>query len=290
MIKIFTDSDGDMPRELFEKYGVGVVPFGISYGDERFVTDFYDLTPKEFYAKCRATDAYPKTSQPTYANYEERLRPALQEGHDVFCLTITSKFSGSYQSGVMAERNLREEFPGRKIVIMDSKRCTVIHGYLLYQACRMVDDGMGFDSLVNTVDSLRDKFFIYVTVDSLEYLRKGGRLGRAGALAGSILNIKPIISFFDGELQPHSKMRGKKNAVNEIVKLLAKDAAGNMDQYAATAFCADEIETRADIADKLREAGFGPEITQWEIGPVVGAHLGPTGFAAMINKKYCERY
>ncbi|MCL2702136.1 MAG: DegV family protein [Defluviitaleaceae bacterium] len=285
MIKLFTDSAADMPREYFDRYGVSVIPFGISYGDEVYHTDFYDLRPDEFYRRCIEIDAWPKTSQPAAAQYEDKFRPALEEGHDVFCLCITSKFSGSYQSGVMAMNKLKEEFPERKILVMDSRRCTAQQGYLVYQACLMIEDGIDFDGLVSQMEAVRDGCFTFFSVGSLEYLRKGGRLGKASALLGSLLNIKPIISFTDAELKPHSKVRGTKNSIAEIVKALNKSAGEIKDKYTAMVFVSNMHEEGAVLFKELKASGFDP-VHNWNIGPVVGAHLGPTGYAAGLLLKY----
>ena len=283
-----------MPRALIEKFDVGVVPFGVSYGDETYHTDFYDLTAKAFFAKCRAENIFPKTSQPTYAHYEERLRPALSAGADVICLCITSKFSGSYQSGVMAMNNLKEEFPDRRILVMDSRRCTVLHGYLVYQACLMAElaadhtaeESMDFDQIVSNLTALLDDQITYVAVDNLEYLRKGGRLGKASALAGSLLDIKPIITFADGELQPHSKVRGKKKAMAEIIRTTLSAVGDRKDQYVPIVLSSDMPIEVAELAETLKSHGFGPPIHTWDVGPVAGAHLGPTGFGVTLLKKY----
>lgn len=286
MIKLFTDSDCDMPRSILDKCDFGVVPFGVSYGDEKYYQDVTELSYGDFFRTLRKNNAFPKTSQPTYLNYEEAMRPALQEGYDILCLTITSKFSGSFQSGIMAENNLRAEFPERSIVMMDSKRCTVLHGYLMYQAHMMKEAGMSFNDIVAQVEALRDEFYLYMTVDSLEYLRKGGRLGKAGALAGSLLNIKPIVAFYDGELQAHSKVRGRKNAIAEIVRLISKDVGSRFDEYVPIAFASDDEDAKAEITQGLKNNGFTTEPLLWNIGCVVGAHLGPTGFGVLLAKKF----
>lgn len=285
MFAIFTDSDADMPLDLIEKYDVGVVPFGISYGDEVFHRDFYELGSKQFFTKCREADVWPRTSQPTFADYEERFRPVLEQGHDIFCLCISQKFSGSYQSGHLAMTSLAEEFPDRKIVVMDSRRCTVLHGYLVYQACLMRESGMGFDAVSAAIEGIRDDHFVYITVDSLEYLRKGGRLGKASALAGSLLGIKPIITMGDGELQPHSKVRGKKNAMTTIISSIDK-AISDRSKYTAIPMTTDMPAENVELSAALARMGFTPPPGHWTIGPVVGAHLGPTGFGVVALKKY----
>ncbi|MCL2407256.1 MAG: DegV family protein [Defluviitaleaceae bacterium] len=286
MIKIFTDSDANMPREYVDRYNIGIIPFGVSYGDETYHDDFYTLTAREFYKTCIERKAWPKTSQPMPAAYEAKFRPALEAGNDVICFCITSKFSGSYNSAVMARETLLEEFPDRKIEIIDTMRCMSIHGYIVYQACLLLEEGKEFEEIVSIMDSIKNDNITFFSVDSLDYLQKGGRLGKGAALLGSILSVKPILNFSDGELKPHSKVRGKKNAMAEIVRVvLSVFADKNADDYVGIVYSAGYDEDR-----KLLEAEFtakGIKIQHnWDIGPVVGAHLGPTGYGVTFVRKY----
>jgi len=285
MVKLFSDSDFDLPQDLIEKYDIGVIPFGISYGDETYYQGYYELNSADFYERCRETDAWPKTSQPVASQYEDLFRPALENGDDVLCFCITSKFSGSYQSAVMAKENLQPEFPGRRIELFDTQRCTVLHGYTVYQACLLLESGATIDEILSVLVPMKEDYCVLISVDSLEYLRKGGRLGKAGALAGSLLNIKPIIGMRNGELIPYSKVRGKKNAVAEIIKGINKFVGENKNDYVAISFTSDIPEDTELIARELTKNGF-ETVHKWEIGPVVGAHVGPTAFAAAVFKKY----
>ena len=286
-IKIFSDTGCDLPGEYIDKYDIGLVPYGISYGDDKYYADYFEIKPAEFYKKLRESNAFPKTSQPTFMEYEDKFRPFLEKGDDIICLTLSKKFSGSFQSGATAETNLRKEFPDRKITVLDSERATVLYSILVLQACQMRDDGKSYEEIVDKIKEIRADLHIYVTVDSLEYLQKGGRVGRASALAGSLLNVKPIIAFYDGELQPQSKVRGKKKAMDEIVKLIAKDAEGKIDKYIPITFCCDDTEAALEMRKKLEtEHGFKFPYPTLYIGPVVGAHLGPTGFAAAILRRH----
>jgi DegV family protein with EDD domain len=156
---------------------------------------------------------------------------------------------------------------------------------MTYQACLLLEEGKSMDEIVSVLTAMTEDYFVLISVDSLEYLRKGGRLGKAAALMGSILNIKPLIGLHDGELMPYSKVRGKKNALADIVKGMNKHAGDNKDDYTAIAFTTCMNEERSQIADELKNSGF-KTVHQWTLGNVVGAHVGPTGFAAVILKKY----
>lgn len=285
-IRIISDTACDLPKDLVEKYGVVLVPFGVSYGDGVYFKDYFEVTPMEFHKKLRTTNAYPKTSQPTFMDYEGKIKPYLEQGDDVICFSITSKFSGSHESAYTAVEHLKPEYPKRSIVAIDSLRCTILQGVLVVQACRMRDDGWDFESIVEKCEQIKNMLHLYASVDSLEYLQKGGRVGKANALAGSLLNIKPIITFTDGELHAHSKVRGSKKMINEIFELIVKDVGDRRDDYIITLFCCDEMELANDLKDKL-EARFGElDFPMLPIGSVVGAHLGPTGVAVAAIKKY----
>jgi DegV family protein with EDD domain len=286
MLKIITDSDCDMPREFFDKYSVGVVPFGVSYGDENYYTDFYDLKADEFFKRLRETGERPKTSQPAPDAYEEQFRPALSAGSDIICLCITSKFSGSYQSAVTARENLASEFPERSIHIVDTRRCSAVHGYLVYQVCLLLESGASAEEIVKTAEAIKDDHFTFMAVDDLESLKKGGRLGKGAALEGSAISVKSIVAFADGELLPHTNVRGKKNAVAELVRACTKAVGEEKENYIPIAFTCGLPEEISAIADEFLAAGFAPPVHTWGVGTVVGAHLGPSGFCATLVRKY----
>jgi DegV family protein with EDD domain len=186
---------------------------------------------------------------------------------------------------MFARETLRAEYPDRRIEVVDTRRCTVLQGYTVYQACLLLESGAELDEIVGKLSAITEEHCVLISADSLEYLRKGGRLGKAGALAGSLLNIKPIIGFRDGELAPYSKVRGKKNAAAEIIKGINKYAGENKDDYVAISFTCDMPDECDYLACELENGGFST-VHKWGIGPVVGAHVGPTGFAAVVLKKY----
>ena len=224
--KILADTSCDMPASVFAEKNVTYVPFNVSFDQQNYLEELKDITPEEFYDKINAEKLFPKTSLPSVQAYMDAMEPALKEGKDVLCLCLSSKFSGSFQSAVNAGNILADDYPDRIIRVIDTTCATGCEGLMVLEACRMRDAGMEIDSVVEKLDKMKESACLYVTVDSLEHLQKGGRIGKASAMAGAILNIKPIIAMRDGELQPESKVRGSKKALKTIMDL-SKDKMGD---------------------------------------------------------------
>ena len=176
--KILSDTSCDIPAAALEQLDVTYVPFHVSFDTVSYLKELQDITPDEFYDKINAEKIYPKTSLPSMQDYMDAMEPVLQEGKDVFCICLTANFSGSYQSGVNAANILSEAYPERKIIVLDSACVTGSQGLLVYEACRMRDAGYSMEELLAVLDKQKYMTKINFTVDSLDYLQKGGRQSR----------------------------------------------------------------------------------------------------------------
>jgi len=287
--KLISDSSCDMSAELVKQCDIHVVPFGISLdGGNTYLKENEEITPLEFYKRLRAdSNIFPKTSLPSIQDYTDAFRPYLEAGTDIFCVNLTAKFSGSHQSAQNAAAILREEFPERTIIVYDSLMCTGSQCALLWEINRMRNDGLTMDEIVAKCDKMRTPSRIFVTVDSLLYLQKGGRIGKASALAGSLLNIKPIIMFKDGELMPLSKVHGRKKALEEIVAQLDKAMPENKSDCIAYVIHGDELAEAQEVARIMREKyGMSLPFEPIDLGVTIGAHIGPTTLAVGFINKY----
>ena len=284
--KIISDTSCDIPKELVEEYDIGLVPFNITFdGGATYLKEGIDIDSDELCEKMQGKDVFPKTSLPSVMDYTDAFKPHLLDGRDVFCVCLSSKFSGSYQSAVNAAEMLLEEFPERKIKVVDSLLATFLQGLLVIDVAEYRKEGKGVDEIFDLVESYKNEGFAYLTVDTLEYLQKGGRIGKAAALAGGILNIKPIIVLEHGALSPHSKARGRKKALAEVVELTANFLKGKENEYRAWVLSSGFEEDAKAMADLMQEKGV-PVLGIGKIGATITVHGGPgvTGIVVLRNR------
>ena len=286
--KIIADSSCDIPVSITEANDITKVPFHVSFDQENYLEEGKDITPDEFYHKINAEKLFPKTSLPSVQAYMDAMEAALKEGKDVLCLCLSSKFSGSFQSAVNAGNILSESYPERIIKVVDTTCATACEGMMVLEACRMRDAGLDIETNVQKLEALKDSACLYVTVDSLEHLQKGGRIGKASAMAGTILNIKPIIAMKDGELHPESKVRGSKKALKSIMDMSREKMGAEKDQYRITLVRGekDRQAIAEELANELKTEGYDVAEDVWTVGITIGAHIGPTPIAVCMLKKY----
>ena len=286
--KIIADTSCDIPAAVFAEKNVTYVPFNVSFDQENYMEELKDISPDEFHTKLATEKVFPKTSLPSVQAYMDAMEPALKEGRDVLCLCLSSKFSGSYGSAVNAANILADDYPDRVIKVVDTTCATACEGMMVLEACRMRDAGMELDTIVEKLDALKESACLYVTVDSLEHLQKGGRIGKASAMAGALLNIKPIIAMKDGELHPAGKVRGSKKALKTIMDMSKEKMGDEKDQYRIILVRGekDRHESAVEMANELRAEGYDVQEDVWTVGITIGAHIGPTPIAICMMKKY----
>ena len=286
--KIIADSSCDIPISLMKANDISYVPFNVSFDQETYLEELKDITPDEFYEKINAEKLFPKTSLPSVQSYMDAMEAALKENKDVLCLCLSSKFSGSFQSAMNAANILSESYPDHVIKVIDTTCATACEGMMVLEACRMKDAGMDINAVVEKLEVLKETSRIFVTVDSLEHLQKGGRIGKASAMAGTILNIKPIIAMKDGELHPESKVRGSKKALKQIVDMAKGKIGDEKDQYRIIFVRGDKEReaTAVELANELRAEGYDVAEDVWTVGITIGSHIGPTPIAVCMLKKY----
>ncbi len=286
--KIIADTSCDIPASVLAENNITYVSFHVSFDQENYLKELRDITPDEFYDKINAEKLFPKTSLPSVQDYMDAMEAALKEGDDVLCMCLSSKFSGSFQSAVNAGNILSESYPDHTIKVVDTTCATACEGMMVLEACRMRDAGLDIETTVQKLDAMKESACLYVTVDSLEHLQKGGRIGKASAMAGAILNIKPIIAMRDGELQPESKVRGSKKALKTVLDMSKAKMGEEKDQYRVICIRGEkERQTAAEeLASELRAEGYDVLEDVWTVGITIGAHIGPTPTAVCFVKKY----
>lgn len=269
MIELITDSTSDLSPALAERLGVRVLPLSVNFGDESF-RDGLDITNGDFYARLRAAETLPTTSQINPEVFADAFQEAVDRGNQVVGIFVSSELSGTFQSAVIA-RDMVDE---RNVFVVDSRGIAFSLGLLVEEAACMRDKGCGAAEIAQEIERLRSKLRLYAVVDTLKYLKMGGRISAATAVVGGVLGISPIIALEDGKVAAVGKARGRKAGVKwirdraeeEEIDLSRPVAIGHTD-------CQEAMEAVETVfADMLERA---PAVYRGEIGAVVGTHAGP---------------
>ena len=201
MYKIVSDSACDLSKEYLEKHDVTIVPLSVSFDGETYYRDGVDITRDESYQKMvDDPKLFPKTSLPSVESYADVFRSFVEQGFPVVCFTITTLFSGSYNSAINAKSLVLEDYPDANICVIDSKQNTVTQALLIDQFVRMLEDGLSFEQAMSKLDALMASARIFFTVGSLDYLKMGGRIGKVATAATGKLGVKPVIIMKDGDI------------------------------------------------------------------------------------------
>ncbi|MFC5401865.1 DegV family protein [Cohnella soli] len=270
-VAIVTDSTADIPLEMRSALGISMVPLKVLFGEESYL-DNITLQPFEFYEKLPKFAGMPTTSQPSPADYLAVFERLVAEGKSVVSIHLSAAMSGTYQSATIAKSMLDD---GTDVTVIDSKSASFGYGQLVVTAAEMARDGASPEAIVAEVQRLRNELRLYFVVDTLEYLQKGGRIGKASAVLGALLNIKPILSIDkEGVVFPFDKARGQKRAFARIVEVLSSDI-GNRPVNFTIATTPGHTEGAAELTDMLKRALDVRDFKETDIGPVIGAHAGP---------------
>lgn len=269
MIELITDSTSDISPALAEQLGVRVLPLSVHFGDESF-RDGLDITNADFYARLRAAETLPTTSQINPEVFADAFQEAIDRGNQVVGIFVSSELSGTFQSAVIARGMVDEE----NVFAVDSRGIAFSLSLLVVEAARMRDAGFGAAEIAQEIERLRGKLRLYAVVDTLKYLKMGGRISAATAVVGGVLGISPIIALEEGKVASVGKARGRKAGVKwirdraeeEEIDLSRPVAIGHTDCQEAM----DAVE--AVFADMLECV---PAVYRGEIGAVVGTHAGP---------------
>ncbi|WP_211745298.1 DegV family protein [Paenibacillus sp. Marseille-Q4541] len=270
---IVTDSTADIPDALVEKYQIHVVPLRVVFGQETYL-DGIELSPAKFYEKLGDAKVLPTTSQPSPAEFMNVYSELLNEhpGSQIVSIHLSSGMSGTYQSALLGKSMLEEEY-GADITVIDSKSASYGYGLLVIHAAQLAQAGKSAAEIEAEVHKLHQDRKLYFLVDTLEYLQKGGRIGKASAILGTLLNIKPILSIDEeGVIYAVEKIRGQKKAMERIVQMFEQDFAGKRINI-AVGHTANPETAEAFIALMKTRFELG-EVVYPNIGAVIGSHVG----------------
>lgn len=283
---IVSDSSCDLGREETERLGVTMVSFYAAIEDEIYYREEQDISTHEFYQRMAdAPGVFPKTSMPTMEDYLEAFRSPAAQGMPILCICLNANFSGSYQSALNAAEELKDEFPGTRIEVLDSTLATVLQGLLVEEAVALRDAGFTLEEAVERLRPLPATGRIFFTTSDLEYLRHGGRIGRAAAATGTLLKVKPLIGYKDAGLVADGIAQGRRKSLTKVRDLflrhLKRENIRLEDYRLATGFGLDREEHRAFsqavYEDLLALGQDRPDVKHpYQIGVTIGVHTGPT--------------
>jgi DegV family protein with EDD domain len=268
-VAVVTDSTTYLPAELIERWGIEQVSLYVGWGDERLPEQDYELDA--FYARLRDSPDLPSTSQPSVGDFLACFEPLAEEGRDIVSIHIASGLSGTYESATEAARVVTEKgLPGR-VEVVDGQTGAGGLGCLVLAAAEAAEQGLALGAVVDAVRKTREGLEMWFCLDTLEYLRKGGRIGAAQALVGSALKIKPILTF-GTEITPVGRVRTRKRAMQQMVTYQHElQSQGATDWFVQHAQSFDDAETLVTGGTEI--FGKAPLFCT-QVGPVLGAHLG----------------
>ena len=282
MIKVLIDSASDIELNEAEEMGISLIPMQVRFGDEEY-EDGINLTHKEFFEKLIESSELPQTSQINEFRWEEYFKKLTADGSEVIAITISSKLSGTYACAVKAA----EKFAG-KVFVVDSIQACIGERILLQYALRLIAQGnMTADEIAEELDAKKNKIQLLAVLDTLQYLRKGGRISSVAAIAGEMLSIKPVISVINGEVKLVGKAMGSKKSNNLLNQLVEKCGGIDFDMPYVLGYSG---LSDAYLQKYLKDSeslwkGKTEFIPSYMIGSTIGTHVGPNAIAVAFFAK-----
>lgn len=270
-VKIIVDSTVDLTPAMRAKVQAAI-PLSIRFGDREY-KDSIDITADKFYDMLVKSETLPTTSQPTPAAFEEAYTEATADGSEVVVITIASKLSGTYQSATIAA----EEFPG-KVFVVDSRNAAIASGVLAEYAIQLAEQGKSGQEILEELMQVRKRVRLYAIVDTLEYLKKGGRLNSTVAFVGGMLNLKPVICVEDGEIKTLGTVRGMKKAFAQLTAECGKNGGVDFKMPVLLGYTGNSDEQLKKYMEENAEL-WTADTDVSIVGPTIGVHAGPGAVA-----------
>jgi len=288
MFQLISDGGCDFTRAEVQKHNIEVIPFYVTFDQQVHLKEGVDITKEEYFNRLKEDKGlFPKTSQPSPQDYMDMYRPHLEAGCDIISLTISSKLSGTYNSATLAASTLQEDFPDRKIIVIDSLSASVGQGLVLREMIKMRDKGYSITETAAIAEKIIKTVKIYFTLESLEYLKRGGRVGPTTALVGGILGLRPVLHLVDGTVEQLDSVRGKKKVLNLIEEGLIdalKDDIKDVNLGIGHILSPDDAATIKTNLEKSLDINITNPMA--EVGVTIGTHAGPGALVVAYCKKY----
>lgn len=273
--RIVTDSSADLPPELAQRWDITVIPCNIVADDVNY-KDGVDLLPDEFYRRLVSSSRLPTTSQPSVADFQEVYRNLLGQGHHIISIHVSGKLSGTLNSAEQARVLLGHSVP---VEIIDSQLASIGLGLVVLAATRLAQGAMTYQQVAEQVRRDLPRTRVFLLLDTLEYLQKGGRIGKAQAFVGSLLSVKPILTLQDGEVHPVERPRNRERALRRLVELLRELAPARQLAVVHSTEPDQAAELRRQLADLLPE----DQIIVSRFGATLGTYVGPKALGVALT-------
>lgn len=282
MFKIVTDSTSALPKEYVEKYDISVVPLKVAFGDEVY-RDGIDINPELFFRKVKESSVFPKTSQPSVEDFFQTYQNIFEKNPNIegiISIHISSKLSGTVGSANAA----RELLPYKdKIYVIDSKLTELALGVVVIEIAKAIEKGANIDEILKLVDKLYSNSEIKFTVDTLEYLYRGGRIGAAQAWMGSILQIKPILELRDGAIEPVERVRTKQKVKTRLIEIMREKVEDNPVKIAIA--YSDNYEEILEIVEEVKKIFKVTDLYVGSFSCTILSHIGPGSWGMIAFKE-----
>ena len=281
-IAIVTDTGAYLPPELLTEYPIFVIPFLIIWGEETF-KDTLDINYAEFYKRLQTADIMPSTSQPSMGAFKELYESLLDEGYEILSIHTSSKLSGTLSSAAQARKLL----PDAPIELLDSESVSMALGFQVLAAARAAVEGASLQECKKTAEEARGRTSVYFVVETLEFLKRGGRIGGAAAFMGNVLNLKPILQIKEGSIQAAGKVRTMSKAVSRMMDLVVAEI-GECKKLRICALHTNQEEKAQKILEKITKRFPSRVVIEAflsGVSPAVGVHAGPgcVGLAFLVD-------
>ena len=268
-VTVVTDSTAGLPADLAARHGVHVIPLWVHSGEHSY-RDGVDLTPEQFYVMLAGAPDLPTTSQPSAGEFLELYRELAGEAEAIVSVHISTELSGTVASALAA----RQMFHDVPVHVVDSRSTSMGLGLIALAAARAAAEGRNREQVAALAERLASRMSVIFVVDTLEYLRKGGRIGGASALVGSLIRIKPILHIHEGRIDALDKVRTRRKALDRLMEIVAERVGGAGPIHAAVVHGAAPAEAEA-LRDRLAHTFDLAEVNLAELSPAIGTHVGP---------------
>lgn len=273
-VAVVTDSVAQVPAEIAQQLAINVVPFSV-YIDGKPYLDGVDLAPSELYHRMRLENIMPTTTAASIGQYQQAFKACLRAGvQAVLCVALSSELSAGYSVACQAADLVREEFPDRLVEVVDSRQATITQGFIAMAAARAAAEGKPLPEVRRVAEEAKRRTGFAATLETLEYLARGGRIGKAAFMLGSMIKIKPLLALEDGVVAPVGRVRGENHALQAIVDYVVQRVEGNRSLYLAI-MEADAPEQAAHLQELALQKLQPVEVFHSEFTPVMGVHTGP---------------
>ena len=281
---IIADSTCDMHPDYLRKFNIRTVPLKVVFGDEIRLQGV-DITNKEFYKRLIDGEV-PSTAAPSPKAFKEAIDEALEEYEEVLVFCIGNKLSATYSTATM----VANQFYDNRVTVIDTNTLSITMSLIILPVARMIAKGATKEEVLSFVNKTIPQTQVFGGAATLKYLHKGGRLSRASYLIGSLLHLKPLISVEDGQIVSPGKVRGEENLLDDMKKISHKIAEYHLSELVIVGHC-ENPKKAEEVADYLKQIPDAPkEILVWEIGPVIGAHLGPGTIGFVWTGEFKEEW